>query len=225
MKENSVCYMVTVWIVGLWLIALGLSVFVHNSPWQEISRTFVEVLIYLIVFILLFSFSPICQYFTKIPGPHKLILITFFILLFIGQFVDQTRLTFPFTSWAMYGKPEHPDTLVFYRCLRIDENQNKITINTEALFPFIDKSEVASKLKELSKKAFLNDDVAVQKEYRRKLTEWLLAIGQIYNHQHSGQPIRSVELQKCYLKLSDGGKPEILREPLWRVDLGSQTLQ
>jgi hypothetical protein len=224
MKQNSIPWTSIVLIVGLWLIALGLSVFVHKPPRQEMSLTFIEALIYL-VFLIILSFGPLSQYFAKIPRPHKLILTTFFTLLLIGQFVNQTSLTFPFTSWAMYGRPEHQESLIFTRCIGVDENQNKVTINTEALFSFADKSEVASKFKDLVSKAFLDDNLAVQREYRIRLTEWLHAIGQIYNYQHPEQPIHSVELQKCTLNLNYSDKLKIVQEPLMIVNIERKPLQ
>jgi hypothetical protein len=225
MKETGLRRIDIVYIIGLWLIALGLSVIIHNRAWQGMVLTFIESLIYLIFLIFLSSIRPIRRYFAKIPGAHELIFITFFILLLVGQLVNQTSLTFPFTSWAMYGKPEHPEVLVFYRCLGIDEKQNKHTIDTEAFFPFADKSTVASKFKKLVSKAFTNDNLSVQREYQKKLIEWLLAIGQIYNRQHPEDPIRSVELQKCTLNLNYSDKPKVLRESLIIVDLGIETLQ
>jgi hypothetical protein len=224
MKQNGIPWTGIALIVGLWLIALGLSVFVHRPPRQEMFLTFIEALIYLL-FLIIISFSPLSQYFAEIPRPHKLILATFFTLLLIGQFVNQTSLTFPFTSWAMYGRPEHQESLVFTRCIGIDENQNKVTINTEALFPFTDKSEVSSKFKDLVSKAFLDDNLTVQTEYRIRLTEWLRAIGKIYNHQHPERQIRYVELQKCTLNLNYSDKSRILRESLMIVNIERKPLQ
>ena len=224
MKKNSIPWARIVLVVGLWLIALGLSLLVHKPPWQEMSRTFVEALIYLIFFILL-SFSPLSQYFAKIPGPHKLILTTFFILLLVGQFINHPKLTFPFTSWAMYGRPEHPETLVFYRYQGVDDKQNKIDISPEDLLPPIGKSAVASKFKNLVSGAFSNEDKAKQKENEERLKELLLAIGEIYNRSYPEHPIRSVELIKCSLNLRDRSKPDIVRQSLWRVALESRSLQ
>jgi hypothetical protein len=123
----------------------------------------------------------------------------------------------------MYGRPEHPEVLVFYRCLGIDEEQNKETIDTEEFFHFTDKSTIASKFKKLAARAFMNDNLSQQRKYRKQLTEWLLAIGHIYNYQHPEQPIRSVELQKWTLPLDSSDKPKIHRESLIIVDLGGKT--
>lgn len=225
MKRNSFRWKYIIRVAMLGLIAFAFSGFFYIPSWQEMSLTFVEALIYLIFFTLLFSFSPIRKYFAKIPVPHKLILITFFILLLIGQFINDPRLTFPFTSWAMYGRPEHPETLVFYRYQGFDDKQNKIDISPEDLLPPIGKSAVASKFKNLLSGAFSNEDKAKQKENEERLKELLLAFGEIYNRSYPEHPIRSVELIQCSLNLRDRGKSDILRQSLWRGALESRSLQ
>lgn len=207
------------------LIALAFSGFFYIPSWQVISRKFVEALIYLIFFILLSSARPIYQYFAKIPRPHKLVFFIFFLLLLIGQIANRPRLTFPFTSWAMYGRPEHPETLVFYQFQGLNDKQKKIDISPEDLLSPIGKSAVASKFKHLVRAAFSDVDDTEQKENQEKLKQLLLSIGEIYNRRYPENKIHSIEIIQCSIDLSHRGRSDVLRRPLWRVELSDGSLQ
>lgn len=208
----------------LGLIAFAFSGFFYNPSWHEISRKFVESLIYLIFYILLFSVRPIYQYFAKIPRPHKLVFFIFFILLLIGQIVNQPRLTFPFTSWAMYGRPEHPERLVFYQYRGLNGKQERIVISPEELLPTIGKSVIASKFRILIHTSFSEENGAERNENREKLKELLLSIGQIYNRRYPEDPIHTVEIIQCSIDLSDRGHINIIRKSLWQFELNDRRL-
>ena len=186
--------------------------------------TLIEFSIYLVLITAFFLLPPIHTYFMNLPRPHQCIMATLIVLLLVGQFINDPRLTFPFTSWAMYGRPEHPETLVFYRFQVFDDKQNKIDIDPEDLLSPVGKAAVASKFKNLVRAAFSNEDEAKQKKNQKQLKELLLAVGEIYNRRYPEYPIRSVELIQCSLNLRDRGKSDIHRKSLWRVDLGGENL-
>ena len=148
-------------------------------------------------------------YVASTPRPHRCLFAAFFIALLIGQAVNAPRLTFPFTSWAMYGRPEHPGTLVFYRVRGFDESGQPVDVEPEKLFSSVGKSSVASKLKELARKPS-----------SAGLEAFLRAVGAAHNRRHSERPIRSLTLVQCSLSISDRGASGVREEPIREIDLG-----
>jgi len=167
----------------------------------------------------LWMVRPIRAYVRAIPRPHRKILAGLFLLLLVGQMVNRPRLTFPFTSWAMYGRPEHPDTLVFYRYEGLDEAQQVIPLNPFRLLAPISRAEVASKFKDLASAALSHPDEGRRAASQRRLSALLAAVGRIHNTRHPDRPIRAVMLVRCTLDLRDGGRSDIQRQRVWRADL------
>ena len=158
-------------------------------------------------------------YAAALPSPHRRIFGAFFSLLIAGQLVNQPRLTFPFTSWAMYGKPEHPDTLVFYRYEGLDDAQQALVLNPFQLLAPIARAEVASQFKDLARHALSDSDEGARAASGRRLSALLSAVGRIHNDRHPDQRIHAVVLVRCTLDLRDGGRSGIQRERVWRADL------
>lgn len=179
----------------------------------------VEAACYLALLAGLRTVRPIRTYLQEIPRLHRMILTALFLLLLVGQVVNKPRLTFPFTSWAMYGRPEDPDTLVFYRYEGLDEAQRVVALNPFHLLAPISRAEVASKFKDLASAALSRQDEAARTASQRRLSDLLAAIGRIYNDRHPARPIRSVALVRCTLNRRGGGRSDIQRERVWRVDL------
>ena len=203
-----------------WAAALAGATIIHERAWRGMSHTFLEMGCYLVLGVALCAVRPVRAYFTSLPRPHQWIVMGFVCLLLIGQGVNQTRLTFPFTSWAMYGKPETHDTLIFYRWQGMDQYETAMPLNAYKLLAPVGRAEVASQFKHLGTAAFSGEHTVKQEAARSKLTALLRAMGTIYNAQHPERPLRSVELIRCALPLQEGYTPEIVREPIWRVALG-----
>lgn len=182
-------------------------------------RTAVEVFWYLTLLVGLWMVRPVQAYVQAIPRPHRRILLALVLLLLLGQLVNNPRLTFPFTSWAMYGQPEHPETLVFYRYEGLDEAQRVISLNPFRLLAPISRAEVASKFKDLARHALSHPDEDRRAASQRRLSALLGAVGQMHNDQHPDRRIHAVVLVRCTLDLRDGGRSDIQRERVWRVDL------
>ncbi len=184
-------------------------------------RTAIEAGVYLALCFAFFSIRAVRAYAAALPSPHRWIFGTFFCVLLAGQLINQPRLTFPMTSWALYGRPEHPDTLVFYHYQGFDQRGEVVALDPFRLLAPLGRAEVASKIKNLSREAFSNQHTARQKAAQRQITALLRAIGTIYNGRHPERSVRSVEMIQCSVDLRDHGLAGIRYEPIWRVELTS----
>jgi hypothetical protein len=210
-------------IIKLWLIVVGLLAIIHQFSWWFNSRKLLEAFCYLILFIVIFLVRPIRDYFTSIPKLHQYILITFFILLFIGQMANQPRLTFPFTSWNMYAKPENHRRLLFYQYQGLNDEEQRSLISPGDLLSPIGKSNVAVKLQFLVQAAFSNRNDFERKQNLEKLRELLVSIGEIYNTRHPEDPIHTLEIIECSIDLIDRSRSDVIRKSLWQVELRDRT--
>lgn len=180
----------------------------------------IETAIYVSLFFAFFSIRSVRAYVAALPIPHRWIFGAFFSLLLAGQLINQPRLTFPMTSWALYGKAEHPDTLVFYRYQGLDEQGGAVPLDFFRLLAPLGRAELASKVKNISRQAFSNQPSANQAAARLKMTALLRAIGAVYNGRHPQQPVKSVEMIQCELELRGPGRNAGARqEPVWRIKL------
>ena len=184
-------------------------------------RTAIEAGIYLVLFFSFFSVRSIRAYATALPPAHRWIFGTFFCLLLAGQLINQPRLTFPMTSWALYGKPEHPGTLVFYRYQGFDERGEEVALDPFRLLAPLSRAELASKIKNLSRQAFSNQQTARQAAAQQQITALLRAAGTVYNGRHPERPVRSVEMIQCSLDWRGQGRAGMRQEPIWRAELTS----
>ncbi len=182
-------------------------------------QTAIEATIYLVLFFSFFSIRAVRVYATALPPAHRWIFGTFFCLLLVGQLINQPRLTFPMTSWALYGKPEHSDTLVFYRYQGWDEQGEAVALDLFRLLAPLGRAELASKVKRLSRQAFSNQQTARQAAAQEQITALLRTVGVVYNGRHPERPVRSVEMIQCSLDLRGQGRRAIREEPIWRSEL------
>lgn len=182
-------------------------------------RTAIEAAVYLALLFSFLSIRAVRAYAAKLPAAHRAIFGAFFCLLLVGQLINQPRLTFPFTSWALYGKPEHPDTLVFYRYQGLDEKDKAVPLDLFRLLAPLGRAELASKVKNLSREAFSNEQTARQAAAQQQITALLRTLGTVYNGRHPERPIKSVEMTQCSLGLRDQGHAVVREETIWRTEL------
>jgi len=182
-------------------------------------RSAVEAFWYLALLIGLWRVRPVQAYLQAIPRPHRRILVALILLLFLGQLVNNPRLTFPFTSWAMYGQREDPETLVFYRYEGLDEAQRVVPLNPFRLLAPMSRAEVASKFKNLAFAALSHPDERRRAAAQQRLSALLGAVGRMHNDRHPAQPLSAVVLVRCTLDLRDGSRSDIQRERVWRTEL------
>ncbi len=204
------------------LLTVGLSVLLRQGNWGTRLMAGVEALIYVALFILILSRDAVRPHLGALPRPHRAILTIFFALVLAGHFANDTRATFPFSAWSMYGRPESPDTLEFYRSEGIDRSLRRIVIDESELFPSIGGSAIASKVKRLAGHALAVQHLPNPGPRQRRLTDWLRAVGDAYNRRHPERPVRAVELLKYSVSLRDRASSGLVARPIWRVELGSE---
>ena len=158
-------------------------------------------------------------YVSAMPVAHRWMIGMFCVLLMVAQFINQPRLTFPFASWTMYGKPEQTRTLVFYRYQGAGGQGDPVEIDPFALLSPIHEAGVASKIKDLAKQAESHLDEASRKLHQERLKALLRAIGRIYNYRHPKRALQAVTLIRCSIDLRQGAAASIHQEPLMRVKL------
>lgn len=204
------------------LLTVGLSVLLRQGDWGTRLMTGLEALIYLAVFSLILSRDAVRPHLDALPRPHRAILAIFFALILAGHFANDTRTTFPFSAWSMYGRPESPNTLEFYRSEGIDGSLRRIVINEAELFPSIAGSAIASKVKRLAAQALAPQHLPGQGPHQRRLTDWLRAVGDAYNQRHPERPVRAVELLRYSVSLREPRRSGFAVRPIWRVELDGE---
>jgi hypothetical protein len=206
------------------LLMVGLSVLLRQGDWPTRFMTGVEALVYLTVFILILSRDAVRPHVGALPRSHRTVLAFFFALILAGHFANDPRATFPFSAWSMYGRPESPDTLQFYRSEGIDGSLRRIVINEAELFPSIGGSAIASKVKRLAAQAQATQDPPGEGP-QRMLTDWLRAVGDAYNQRHPERPVRAVELLRYSMSLRGPHKSGFAARAVWRVELDGERLR
>ncbi len=201
------------------LLMVGLSVLLRDGDWHTRFSAGLEALIYLGAFILILSADAVRPHLGLVPGPHRTLLAIFFALILAGHFAYDTRETFPFSAWTMYGRPESPDTLHFYRSQGIRADLSRVLIDEAELFPSIGGSGLASKAKRLVAQALPSPHRRTREPDRQRLTDWLRAVGEAYNQTHPERPVRAVELLRHSVSLRAADKSGLTAQPIWRVDL------
>ena len=183
------------------------------------ARAVIEACIYLALCWAFCSIKSVRVYLASLPSPHRWILTVFFGLLLAGHLINNPRLTFPMASWALYGKPEHPETFVFYRYQGSDMQGGTVELDPFRLLSPLLRAEAASKIKNLCRLGFSDEPMAGREDAQQKIAAILQAVGAVYNHRYPKRPIRTGELIRCSLNLRNSGQPDIRREALWRVSL------
>jgi hypothetical protein len=201
------------------LLVVTASVLLRDGDWHTRLAAGLEAAIYLAVFFLILSRHAVRNHLDALPRSHRVVLASLFTAVLAGHFAHDPRATFPFSEWSMYGRPESPDTLVFYHSEGIDTGQTRITIDEAALFPAIGASSVASKTRALATEALAQHRPG---DAPQRLRDWLYAIGDTYNRSHPERPVRAVELVRYSLSLRDQGRSGPSTRPVWRVELGGR---
>ena len=181
------------WLVLAWPLVLGSGALLHESPGRLGPRMLAESVCYLLLFGGLLSFRPVRAWVRAIPSPHRLVLAAFVGLLTVGQLANQSRRTFPFPAWMMYGRMEAPPTLEYYRCRGVDMNGREVVADLAKLFHFVNTAEINSRLRGLARVATTAPDAAKREAARTKLADLLRAVGTAYNAKHPEAPLRSLE--------------------------------
>jgi hypothetical protein len=201
------------------LLVVSLTVLLRAGGWPTKAKAGVEATLYLAVFTLILMRDAPRSHIGALRRPHRALLAIFFALILAGHFANDPRATFPFSAWSMYGRPESPDTLQFYRSEGIDSSRRRVVIDEADLFPPIGGSAIASKVKRLAAQALAAPHPLGRGMPQRRLTEWLHAVGAAYNQRHPERPIRAVELVRYSVNLREPATSGLAARRIWRVEL------
>jgi hypothetical protein len=204
----------------MWLIIVGIGAILRTQLFFE-PRPFLEIGVHAAFFWFLLTRPKIVAFVQPIPKPHKALLLVFFTLFYAGQFTQDLRLTYPFTAWAMYARPESRPEITFYRYRGYTREGSVVELSPERIVPAGDKHVVTTKLKNLIAAAYppataRNRDRPVA---RADLTSFLAAIGAIYNRDHPDQPIEAIEVYAYDWRFREQDHSEPKPRSVIRVDV------
>jgi hypothetical protein len=211
---------------GLLLAWLGALVVAHllqaGLKPPRLGLTFLamvaESVVYFLYFAALLSFEPVRAWLQAIPSPHRTIIAVFFFALAAGQLTLVSRRSYPFPSWTMYGRPDTPRTLAFYRYYGIDRAGRKVEVDPAKLFTFVNVAEIASRVRSFGRALDARKE-ATRETARARMRDWLLAVGTAYNLEHPDAPLRSLEFVRYTWEYRGGPASEVPPEPLARIEL------
>jgi hypothetical protein len=206
-----------------WAVVLAGAQLLRRGPGLPHPLIAIESVVYLVVMAILLSFVPVRTWLLAIPTPHRRVVGGFFFLIVLGQLTLNSRRTYPFPSWTMYGRPEPKQTVEYYRYRGLDGSGKEVWLNPVRVFPFVNSAEIASRVK-----AFGRATEAQKPEKReaamRKVHDWLVALGTAYNDDHPDATLRSLEFVRYRWEYKGETSPEDLAgQPLLRVDLAERS--
>jgi hypothetical protein len=167
----------------------------------------------------LLAFEPVRAWLRGVPRPHLTIIASFFFVAVVGQLTRTSPRTFPFPAWTMYGRPDTPTHLQFYRYHGVDRAGQQVEVDPAKLFTFVNVAEIASRVRQFARPVDSTREPA-REEARGKIRDWLLAIGRAYNREHPDAPLTSLEFVRYDWEFRRGTPAsEVSPESLLKVDL------
>lgn len=101
----------------------SLSLVAALTAWGYLNRGFLKKAI-----------APFARYISQLPRAYRWTIFAFIGLLLTAQVVDQNRLTFPITSWKVYGHTFVPPQIVYHQFYGRTADGDTVRINPEVLF-------------------------------------------------------------------------------------------
>jgi len=178
----------------IWLVVVGMGTILRTEMFLNDRRPFLEMAIHAGLWIFVLTRRTVTAFLRPLPKPHKALLLAFFCIFYAGQFTQNLRLTYPFPAWAMYARPQYFEDLTFYRYQGYTRDGTAIELSPERLVPAGDKHVVITKLVGLISAAFPEQQDGPREAQRAELTNFIRAIGAIYNRDHSDDPIEAIEI-------------------------------
>jgi hypothetical protein len=150
--------------------------------------------------------------------PYRVFLVTLVLVMCGAQLADQSHVTFPFVSWALYERPAHGDPQYYDYTAVLQSGQER-------------QLEVFYTSRSLSYRLMLplNDMAhtihgAPQGPQRQALVAdyetVLQTVAHLYNHRHAEDPIRTVRVWHCTVPLrAYRGPSSIQRRLFWQLQV------
>jgi hypothetical protein len=173
----------------------------------------------LFYFVVLLSYEPVRAWLRSIPSPHRTVLAVFFFVLATGQLTLDSRRTFPFPAWTMYGRKESPPTLEYYRYHGMDQLGRAVELDPAKLFQFVNVAEIDSRVKVFGRRASLPLGNPKREPARAQVRDWLHALAAVYNQRHPDAPLRSLEFIRYNWEFRRYPVSQVQPESLVRIEL------
>lgn len=195
--------------VGL-LITITLLLFVpFNPPWPKV----LEVVLYLLGFLLLASCPPLHTLFVGIPKTQRWLMLSLAGILLVTQMRNRHQETFPFIPWNMYHMrfPQPPQYLEF---IGVCPDGREVVIPVCRLF-YSQLQTVFWRLQILWNQMEAAPDQSTRQMYSDQFRSILLAIVSRFNQQHSDTNVIRVRVIHCTMpRPKPGLKLEVTRRLL-----------
>ena len=182
-----------------------------------------ESVAYLALYLGVLSFTPVRDWVSRLPFPHRAVLAVFVFGMTWGQLVVDSRSTFPFTAWTMYARPEINHLVEYYRYRGIDGQGREVWVDPAKEFSFVNSAEIASRVKSIGRPATSANDPAKREEARDKIRDLLHALAAAYNRSHPNAPLRSLEFVRYSWEYGRQPVSEVAPSPVLRIDVGEET--
>ena len=202
----------------IWLVVVGIGAILRTQLFFE-QKPFLEIAVHAAFFTFVLTRPSIVAFVRPIPKPHKVLLLAFFTIFYAGQFTQNLRLTYPFTAWAMYSRPEYSEVLTFYRYHGHRSDGTVVDLSPERIVPAGDKHVVTSKIKSLIDAAFRDGGAGPPEGAREQLTDFVAAIGAIYNRDNPDRPIETIEVLAYDWRFREQDRSQLVPTSLIRVPL------
>ena len=211
-------------LLGAWALCVVLALIIRRGfslprPTIPLLVMLVESMVLLCYFIALLSYEPVRAWLRSIPSPHRSVLAVFFFVLATGQLTLDSRRTFPFPAWTMYGRKEAPATLEYYRYHGVDRLGHAVEIDPAKLFQFVNVAEIDSRVKVFGRQAAQPPGHPKREAARAQVRDWLGAIAAAYNVRHPDAPLRSLEFIRYSWEFRRFPASQVQPESLVRIEL------
>jgi hypothetical protein len=211
-------------LLGAWALCVVLALLLRRGfslprPTIPLLVMLVESGVLLFYFIVLLSYEPVRDLLRSIPSPHRTVLAVFFFVLATGQLTLDSRRTFPFPAWTMYGRKESPPTLEYYRYRGVDRLGRAVELDPAKLFQFVNVAEIDSRVKVFGRQASQPPGHPKREAARAQVRDWLGALAAVYNLRHPQAPLRSLEFVRYNWEFRRYPASQVVPETLVRIEL------
>ncbi len=141
----------------------------------------------LVTLVALMWATPLRAYFRGLPWPHALVTFGFCYVILVGQFLGESRQTYPFTQWNMYCRREAQAPAKWLEIIGRTTTGETVRLDVNALQPALGHLRLRMRLNDLLLKEELQQP-KVADDWLRVLAAW--------QEQASGQEFTQVTVER-----------------------------
>jgi hypothetical protein len=162
--------------------------------------------------------KPMMATFKALQAPYRVFLVVLVMVMFGAQLIDQSHITFPFVSWALYERPAHGDPQYYdYTAVlqsgqerRLEVFRTSRSLSYRLMFPLNNMAHTIHQ--------------APQGQQRQELLAnyeaVLRTVAHMYNQRNADDPIRTVHVWHCTVPLrAYRGPASIQRRLFWQLQV------